>query len=321
MFNVAAWGFNACQYIWGEQSAESAEEKIVYQLDDLEVKVDLNPIGGYRGKVGTLIISHVKHKVFTQWKEDDLKALAQLEQKILFIQEKAQIENALIFGRQDGDDNFKLSIVPYPKCDWIEKIQGFIHVIFGCPSLNENEVKAIADFYIEQFAEEGDISESAGEKREGKPDAFCRDAVIEEQRIAELSFDDETYYLLHDKWPKGRTVLDPHLLIIPTGDSGHCDGSQVSQDKRFHMLQTAQKVMRILLDEEHFSTLLFREFNGEKLQSVLHKHFHVIGVEHFPDTFLEKILAMMRQLYATALPDLKGRIEHYQKYDWSVERS
>lgn len=315
MLNVT--GSRIYQNLWGKET-EPLTEKVVHQLGHLEVKVDLNPIGGYRGKVGTLTIHHIDHKVFTDWSEDDLQNLAKLERMILHIGEQAQVSNYLIFGRQEADKEFKLSLVAYPRCNWIEKIQGFIHVIFGAPSLKEKEAEEIAAFYRDQFQEDSDIPSFEGEHREGKADAFCRSSVIEGQKIADLSLDDQNYYLLHDKWPKGRSTQDPHFLIVPEGDSGHCDGSKFSEEKRMHMLKIAQKTMQILL-QEGYSTLLFLERNGEKLQGVQHKHCHTIGIQSFPQTFFQKVKAMVHQLYTPALSDLQGRIRHYQQYDWNLK--
>lgn len=303
--------------LW-KSEVEVPAEQIVYQLDQLEVKVELNPIGGYRGKVGSVTIHHVDKKGFNDWNDDDLQALANLERKILLIQEQAQISNTLIIGRQEGLEDFKLSFVAYPKCNWIEKIQGFLHVIFGTSILKESEVEEIAQYYRSRFAEEFEFDEDVMEKGEGKPDAFCRPAVIEAQNIHEFSIDDETYNLLHDKWPKGAAAQDPHFLIVPKDESGHCDGSHVSQEKRFHMLKIARKLMQILLQENKFSTFLFIERNGKELQGVQHKHAHVIGIEHFPTSFLDKIKTLFRQVFAPVLSNLADRIHHYQQQDWTL---
>lgn len=101
------------QKIW-ENEAELATEKLVYAQGNLEVKVDLNPIGGYRGQVGTLTINHVDHQVFTDWSEDDLETLSKVTRMILNIQEEAQVTNTLIFGRQE-EQEFKLSFVSLSK--------------------------------------------------------------------------------------------------------------------------------------------------------------------------------------------------------------
>lgn len=308
-------GSSLYQRIWGTEACASTE-KVVYGLGQLEVVVDLNPIGGYRGKVGSLAIHHVEHKVFTDWDEEDLLNLAKLERMVLFVQEQANVRNSLIFGRQDGEKEFNLKLVPYPKCNWIEKIQGLLHVIFGTPSLSEKQAEEIALFYQDQLDEEAEIPFTLDAQRDGKPDAFCRDDVINDQRIKDISFESNRYHLLHDKWPKGASADDPHFLIVAEGDSGHCDGSKVDEEKRFEMLKIAQKAMQILLQEQKYSTFLFLERNGEHLQGVQHKHDHVIGIQHFPATFLEKMKALLRQIFAPALSHLENRIQHYQQFEW-----
>lgn len=308
-------GNRLSQKIW-ENEAEPITEKLVYVLDSLEVKVDLNPIGGYRSRVGTLAINHIEHKVFTDWSEDDLRSLSTLTQMILHIQEEAQVTNTLILGRQDGEEEFKLSFVTYPKCNWIEKIQGLLHVIFGSPSLKEQEAQNIADFYKHKFDEEFELLLDRPEARQDNPDAFCRETVIDTQKIQDILFEEDHYYILHDKWPKGASAEDPHFLIIPEGESGHYEGSKFAAEKRFQMLKIAQKAMQILLQEQKYATFLFLERNGKDLQGVKHQHDHVIGIQHFPDTFLGKIRALLRQIYTPTLPHLETRIQHYQQFDW-----
>lgn len=302
--------------LWTRKTDEPAEEE-VFELDELKVIVDLHPIGGYRGKIGALSIHHTDDKVFTDWSDDNLQTLAKLVCMILYIQNQNHVSNTLIFGQQDNNAKFKFSLISYPKCNLIEKIQGLIHVIFGSPVLKTSEAQQIAEFYREKFNDNtfDDIPELEGELREGKPDAFCRSNVIEEQRITDLSLDNQSYHILHDKWPKGASATDPHLLIVPEGDSGHCDGMQVSQDKRFNMLKIAQKAMQIFLTEK-FSTLLFLERNGKKLQGVQHKHCHVIGIKDFPNNFLDKLLVLIRQICTPALVNLKDRVQHYSRCDW-----
>jgi diadenosine tetraphosphate (Ap4A) HIT family hydrolase len=305
-------GPRVAQKIW-EIEVEPATEKLVYTQGNLEVKVDLNPIGGYRSRIGSLTINHVDHKVFTDWNEDDLEVLSKFTQMILHIQEEAGVTNTLILGRQDEEKEFKLSFVTYPKCNWIEKIQGLLHVIFGSPALKEQEAQAIADFYKDKFVDEEIVSTDQPDVRQGNPDAFCRDSVIDAQSIVDISFDNNRYHVLHDKWPKGASAEDPHFLIVPEGESGHYEGSQFSAEKRFQMLKIAQKTMQVLLQEQKYSTFLFLERNGKDLQGVKHQHDHVIGIQHFPETLLQKISTLLRQLYTPALSHLETRIQHYKQ--------
>jgi diadenosine tetraphosphate (Ap4A) HIT family hydrolase len=305
-------------------SAASEEEKIfVYQSNHLQVHVDQNPIGGFRGKVGTLTINHVEHKVFTDWSDEDLLTLADLTQKILSIQEQANVRNTLIFGRQNGKEDFKLSFVVYPSCTWIEKIQGLYHAIFGSPSLTEKEESEINQFYTKQFQEYLWRPISDGGSLDGKLDPFCRPDVIEKQHITDFSFDENHYLLMHDNRPKGASVDDPHFLIIPEGNSGHCDGSRVSQKMRMDMFKIAQKAMEVLLQEKGESaTLLFLERNGKELQGVQHKHEHVIGTANFPISILEKTRVFLRQLYPSSLSQstLDNKRSHFLEYGWYIQK-
>jgi hypothetical protein len=292
----------------------------IYQLNQFELKVDATPIGGYRGKIGALSICHIDKKVMTDWSQDELQDVAELMQTILKIQENNNVRNTLIFARQDKEGEFKLSLVPYPKCNWYEKIQGLIHVIFGCPTFKEHHVKVIAQFYETQFAQKVDIPDVKSKPLDGKPDAFCKPNVIERQKITDLKGVVDSYHLLYDNRPKGATKDDPHFLMVPKGDIGHFDGSEVSKCNRFEMLVTVQKAMKIFL-EEGFSTLLYLERNGSQLQGVKHKHSHVQGIKEFPKSFFAKLKVLIRQIFPSALPeqDLKNRIQHYQ-VKWETYR-
>lgn len=121
---------------------------------------------------------------------------------------------------------------------------------------------------------------------------------------------------MHDKRPRGASAKDPHFLIVPDGESGHYEGSNFDTDKRFHMLKIAQQAMQILLNENKFKTFLFLERNGKDLQGVKHQHDHVIGIQHFPDTFLEKMQVLFYQIRTPTLSNLEIRTKHYQQFDW-----
>ncbi len=307
---------------WNQPPAVEVQPQIVFQLNNLEVLVDPTPIGGNRGKVGTLTIGHKEHKVFTEWTEDDLKTLARLTQQTLKIHEDAHVHNTLIYGRQDKDKPFKMSFVPYPKCNWIEKIRGLIHVIFGSPALQQKQVDEISAFYHNQFRENFELA--AQEVREVKmQDPFCKPEVIEKQLIFNSRFSEGEenfeYDLLHDHCPKGRTKQDPHFLIVPQGDRAHEDGSQVSQKQRLHLFQITQKAMRVL-DLEQYPTFLYLERNGSQLQGVQHKHSHVMGIKKFPESSYEKGIAFIRQLWPSRLSkeELNDCTLHYSQHRWEV---
>ncbi len=279
-----------------------ATDILIYSFENLEVRVDLQPIGGFRGKVGALAINHAKNKQFTDWTKKDLHDLSHLTRKILSIQETQNVKNILIYGKQDKGQPFTVKIIPYPTCSWLEKMEGFLHVIFGAPTLNFEQGENIASFYQSTLEDLNPPITGASTIPHFKIDAFCKDAVISSQQIREINFGGNDFHLLHDKWPKSVSAQDPHLLIVPKGSSGHCDGSGVTEEKRLAMLGIAQKVMEYFLEKEKYKTCIVLERNGEQLQGVQHKHFHVMAVSHFPTTFWEKMIALFRQLFYTPTP-------------------
>lgn len=304
-------------FAYHANKSEDPLDEVVFRLNELEVKVDCHPIGGFRGKAGTLTIDHSQHKVFTEWSEDDLQTLAQLTQTILKIRENEGVKNTLIFGRQENDA-FKLSFVPYPKCNWIEKINGLLHVIFGSPSLKKEQADEIAQFYQSEFKRDWQSDSPQTKVEQTKKDPFCNDEVIKKQRIVDLTFEGKNYHLLHDLCPKGSASTDPHLLVVPEKEEGHYDGSQVPVQQRFHLLKVIQQAMSIF-QQEGFSTLLYEERIGSKLQGVQHIHSHAKGIAHFPQSFLEKIRTLAGLLWPSTLSsgELEKKIEHYQKFDWN----
>ncbi len=289
--------------------------EIVYQQNNLEVKVEETPIGGYRGQVGTLTIGHVKHKVYTEWEQEDLKILAQLIQKILNIHEASGIFNTLIFARQDNQE-FKLSLVPYPACNIKEKIQGLLHVIFGAYPLLDEQVTEISDFYRKAFTQSRDPGNSS-QTSSSFNDVFCKPQIIQEQRIKHITFESRHYDILQDRSPRIVQEGDAHFLIVPEGSNGHQEGSQVSIEQRTDLLVLIQKAMNNFV-KQGFETLIFLERNGPQLRSVPHKHEHVHGVQEFPKTFLGKIKFLWNQIIVKKLtPDeLSERIATYQNYLW-----
>lgn len=294
----------------------------LYSSGNLTLYVEKSPIGGFRGQVGTLRIEHKEKSVFTEWETKDLADLALINEKVLFIHEKSHVSNTLIFGKQQ-QEAFSIQLVPYPKCNIFEKVQGAYHVVFGSPTLKDDQIEQIKKFYSsEQFERSKDDVVDEGEPSEKEPlkgikvsDPFCRQNVLDGQRIAQVIYDDRKYDILHDNRPKGAVKSDPHILIIPEGDTGHVDGSSVPQEQRLDMLKEVQKAMKIFA-EKGCKTLLYIERNGAKLQGVHHKHSHATGIKQFPETFYEKCVAFIRLAWAGRLSEteMKNRIEEYSPY-------
>lgn len=289
----------------------------VYQKNNLEVNVDDTPIGGYRGSIGTLTIHHVDRKVYTDWEQEDLQDLAELIQTILKIQESHAIHNTLIMARQEERQEFKLSLVPYPKCNISEKIQGFWHFVFGVSQLPNDQLQEIQTFYNKEFKRNWD-QDHLPESGVQLADAFCTDQIIKDQRIVHKDLSDRHYDILQDNRPRIVQEGDAHILIVPTGESGHQEGSQVSVEQRVDMLMLIQKTMNNFLRQD-FKTLLFLERNGPQLRSLPHKHAHVHGIQTFPQSFWEKIRFALSQIFVKKLSsnELEKRIEMYQGYQWN----
>lgn len=284
---------------------------------NLIIEVEPQPIGGYRGRVGTLSITHEAKKNFTDWTEDDLHNLAHLTHAILWHFEKENVINTLVYAKQNSTDNFKLSLVPYPKCNWIEKIQGMIHVIFGSPTLNTTQIEEITQTLKSLGSFDQLPIPTPPSVLHDKPDAFCRREVIDNQKIATVW----DYDILHDNRPRGATKDDPHLLIVPPGTNGHVDGAGVPPIQRENMFKIAQKTMQVLLEQNKFSTFLLLERNGAQLRGVPHQHMHVIGIQQFPATLLEKVKVIFRQVWVMIAPplsveELKARIAAFNPAAW-----
>ncbi len=296
--------------------------------DDLQVFVNSSPIGGFRGKAGTIEIRHREGgKKFQKWSSENLESLARLYHQILTIHERQRIINTLVFGKEENGQ-FSMSFVPYPRCDFIEKYQGTFHTLFGPPSLTNQQMEEIKIFYEECFSDSSfsDPHPSPTKKKREEPkkekriDPFCKEEVIKKQEILTYPAWNEEYRytVLFDHIPKGATRNDPHFLVVPQGNRGHVDGSLVPLNQRKDMLEIAQKVMRSL--PPLFETLLYLERNGAQLRGVQHRHIHVIGIQSFPKTLLQKIVALVRQLFLLWFPflmtlssrELQERIDCYR---------
>lgn len=283
------------------QSTPPPKTKSLYRYNNLVVKVDVTPIGGFRDKAGAVTISHREGKVFTEWTDQDLDSLARVTQKILKIQEQAHVHNTLIFGKQDGTKEFKLSFIPYP-------------IIFGSPTIQQKQIDSIAEFYREEFKKEYSIDESLQDVKSTDP--FCNQEVIERQEIDEVTTEDNlfTCRVLHDNTPKGVSKQDPHLLIVPKGGLGHVDGSKVRLPIRLQMVQLVRDSFKIFIKEK-FNHFFYLERIGPHLQGVHHKHSHAVGIKHFPDTFFAKIMLLIRLAWPSQLSsqELKEKVKHYQE--------
>ncbi len=133
-----------------DTSVSSPKEPSAFNLNyyNFTVRVDPNPLT--KSAFGSLIVTHNKTKKFTRYDRNDLYELANLKQQILSIFKQNGVDNALILGEQKPE-GFTLRIVPYPKCNWIEKIKGLVYFFFGAPTLKEQELHRIEEFYKQQF--------------------------------------------------------------------------------------------------------------------------------------------------------------------------
>lgn len=292
----------------------------IYGLRNLIVDADSTPIGG--GKIGALTINHNEKKSFKEWDDETIDDLSHTINLMLKIYAQANIHNVLIFGKQDGE-NFKFSLVPYPKCNWQEKILGLFYAIFGRAALKEEQLQETRKFFAEQVnvAEKLPPLKQVEIKKETKiNDPFCQDsAAIDRQKFGE---DENGIHVLYDHRPKGRTKEDPHFLIVPPKEQGHLiEQVEVQEskliDQRTDMLFTMHKCAN-LLAQENFKTILFLERNGPQLQGLTHKTGHVIGVKDFPTTWPAKILTFFRLLCPSLLSAeaLKAKVESY-KTKWT----
>lgn len=289
----------------------------LYQTEHLTISTDTHPIGGFRGKEGTLQIEHKDRKHFTEWDPNELKELSHIIQKTISIYQQANIHNILIFAKQDGSQT-KFNLIPYPRCNWLEKIQGSIHAIFGGLALSHIEQQQVSSFFSEKFANaEDSLPQELQKPQQIKPDVFCNPSIIQKQLITDISLDGKIYHLMHDITPKGRILHDPHLLIVPDEHEGHLQNSDELAHQRLQLLTIAQRATQILLNEGSETVLLIERI-GSKLQGVQHTHVHAIGIDEFPKTFVEKCKALFRLTLPSKLSSeqLQDRIFHYQYYEW-----
>lgn len=229
------------------------------------------------------------------------------------IHEQQGIINTLVFAKQEKG-HFSMNFVPYPRCNLIEKCEGTWHTLFGGPSLSQEQINKIKNFYERSLNNlftslfNGHVSTSqaavvttdqkkANEKKSvQKTDPFCRQEVIDKQKILDYpnyGRESRGYTVLYDSIPKGNSKDDPHFLVVPNKEIGHVDGSRVSPDQRKEMLEITQKVMKVI---DNFKTILYLERNGSQLRGVQHQHLNIIGIQSFPHTTFQKVAAVIRQL-------------------------
>lgn len=274
----------------------------------LTVEVATSPIGGYRGPTGTVTITPVTSKRLSQWSDSELEKLAKEIQTTMKVFEQANISNFLVFG-EDTREGFKLSLIPYPTCGLDEKMQVPVHLLFGSPSLSEQQMKEISTCHKQARKQLLDSPNPPKQEPNRENDPFFRDEVIKRQWIKTYEEPSSKIDLLYDYKP----LTHDHLLIVPSKEEGHCDGSQVSLEKRVHMLKVARRVTEVL-EKQGNEKILFIERNG-KLASVPHKHAHVIGIKKIPKTICEKISFVFSSIRFRQLNDkaLEKQITKWQK--------
>lgn len=287
---------------------------VLWEQGSLQVKVDVTPIGGFRGAAGAVMIAHCQGKVFTAFTSTELQELANVIGIVQNIYARNNIYNVLTFARQEKGKLY-LCLIPYPRCNWIEKLQGLYHVIFGGKVLSKTEVKEIKTFFKKAFLDSSPCETRALPEPYGN-DPFCNSALIESQKITDITIDKSLYHLLHDNRPKGVSITDPHLLIIPSKKAGHIYSPGETQIQRFQMLLIAQVAMRIFLEQEKYPILLYLKRDGKELQGVQHCHSHVQGIRDYPINFFDLVYAFWRQLFPSALSiqEIEAKTSHYRTY-------
>lgn len=305
------------QYLnfWTKQAPYTGTTTL-HTLANIQVNVDTTPIGGFRGQAGSLVITHLQNKVLNNWSKSDLDNLATVIQKCLGIYAKANIDNVLIFGRQENNQ-FKLKLIPYPRGTWYEKIQGAYHVIFGGTALKPTQIQETVEFFKNKFTRNGADTYTPNVTPAGN-DPFCDQEIVQRQRINTVFSGGRGYTLMHDNRPKGRSKDDPHLLIIPNGPDGHTQERDLLLRQRMHMLEILKRAFEVLL-KRNPETILYIEPCGPKIQGVHHKLYHVIGIPVFPANFFTKLWGLIRFFIPAKLSDeeLKKKITDFKQYNWN----
>jgi hypothetical protein len=324
------------RYCTGYPAIAPAQAVIIDQQDGLVVEVDPTPIGGYRSSFGALTIRAEDNTPFSLWSKERIKRCALFEQKILKILEAAGISNTLIYLTEELIEEFqsglpsrsKLSLIPYPKCNRWEKVQGAWHVIFGAGSLTQEQVNTIAKQYQEQWEKSGlgrvdtqkNRPQSDSFEQSQKTDPFCNPEILKKQRIIEKTLYETPFSILCDRRPMG----DSHQLIVPTPTKKkqlgevHQDGSLVSSHLREEAMMLTQKTIAQLLRNSAFWATMIVERNGKKLKSVPHFHVNVHGLLQPLEGCWQKIQLLMGMAWRPALSDqqLKKEIEKHQQTVW-----
>jgi hypothetical protein len=176
---------NCCFRRTSLQESALLRSDVLLHEGNFQVKVDLQPIGGYRGPVGALTLSHKLGASFTTWTLDDIEILSSLVNKVLRVIANRAIPNVLIYGKQD-EESFAFHIVPYPKCNLWGKIKGAIDFVSGANRLKNSELIKIERFYQPLVVKECEMPTLV--ERRARSDVFCRDEVICKQRVAQQVF-------------------------------------------------------------------------------------------------------------------------------------
>lgn len=292
---------------------------VVFSQGSIDVVVNPQPIGGFRGKTGAVSYIHKQSKHFAEWNSEDLTHLADLIQRTMKIMQLNNVQNMLLHGDFTKTTG-TLTLVPYPKCNWYEKLQGYLHTIWGGSRLSGTQQGSVFAFYHTQFLETVQnihYAQFAPEQPvpRAKLDPFCRPEVINKQLIKSTQRGGQNYHLLQDNCPKGQHAEDDHLLVIPEGEVAHQDRAYAPLKTRTDMLTIAQSVIQyMLLNHER---VILVERNGKQLHGVSHLTDNIFTVRVKVTSFFSKLYVLLRQLMPfksnLSPAEMKARIQRFSE--------
>ena len=258
---------------------------------------------------GSFKVATKDGKKFSDWTKDEHASSYQLLQKIAAVWQEKEIENYLIYAKDDNQ-SFDFEIVPYQttKNFFTTKCQQILvlwRTVFGGKSVSDEVKKAQIDILTQASGRDLntiDVPEPA-------EDPFCKSEVIERQRVLK----GEEVNVLYSNAPIGFGGDKLHFLVVPK--KHYMDFSSLPQSCYTEAMEMAVKVKNYIAKKSADKDIFIYHKKGKIAgQTVGHWHLHLVAADK-KETFWGRLNVFKNILLGSSKlkdSDLKSKVETIQ---------
>jgi diadenosine tetraphosphate (Ap4A) HIT family hydrolase len=308
IFFMATLAASFFSYLAGYQKVDAAmpTDAIVYRGESIHAIVPEKVLGP-----GSLQLTKAESAAsFKDWSERENQESFYLLKAISALwHEKKITDQFLVFGKDavPAKDGFRWEMVPYEKTSWAvgrfwQQFKVMLNVVWGGKTEEAKlRERNISLFTKELPAEMASIVDQIGvtEKAAKGTDPFCKDEVIQNQRV----FEGRSVNVLYPHTPIGIGSERLHFLFVPKEHKK--DFNQLSGEEYSEAVKLAQLAL------EHFkktrqvkNAYIYHKTGPDAGQTVEHWHMHLVITTSVTEDMMGKCKVLWNMVFPPS--PLKG---------------